>query len=199
MSVDYDVAIGTNLFRFLTAGFVLAMAAQVGGIAQIVKLGSERVDSATGPLLLSTLAGTSVVARLIGGVVAARVDLVRLIVGFSAVQALALCVLALGDSRGVLVVGAVLFGCTMGNLLMLQPLVLADRFGVAHYPRIFALSQLIVTGIGVAGGPYLLGLLHDLESYRTSYLAATALSATGAIIFGAAAASRTTVRHAVVA
>ena len=91
-----------------------------------------------------------------------------------------------GESRIALVLSAVLFGCTIGNLLMLQPLVLADRFGVAEYPKIYSVSQLIVTGLGVAGGPYLLGWLHDVSSYRTSYAVAAALSVAGGFVFFAA-------------
>jgi MFS family permease len=101
----------------------------------------------------------------------------------SAVQGLSLIWLSQVDSKALLVAATLLFGCTIGNLLMLQPLVIADRFGVANYPRVFAFSQLIVTGFGVAGGPYLLGWLHDVSSYAASYLAAAGLSFAGAVVF----------------
>ena len=48
---------------------------------------------------------------------------------------------------------ALFFGATVGNLLMLQPLLLAEAFGVREYPRIY-LSQLLST-LGVAPGPAL--------------------------------------------
>jgi predicted MFS family arabinose efflux permease len=82
-----------------------------------------------------------------------------------------------------LLAATVLFGCTIGNLLMLQPLVIADRFGVANYPKIFALCQLIVTGFGVAVGPYLLGFIHDASGYPASYVTAAALSLGGSLVF----------------
>ena len=43
---------------------------------------------------------------------------------------------------------------------MLQPLLIAERFGVLDYPRIFSRSQ-FVTMFGTAGGPLLLGWLYD--------------------------------------
>jgi MFS family permease len=184
--MSYAEAVRTIFFVLATVAFVLSMAAQVGGIAQLAKLGSERVDAATGTLLVSTVAGASVVARLIGGVVASRVRLILMTAVLSIVQGVSLGLMSVGESRTALVLSTVLFGCTIGNLLMLQPLVLADRFGVAEYPKIYSVSQLIVTGLGVAGGPYLLGWLHDVSSYRTSYSVAAVLSVAGGLVFFAA-------------
>ena len=60
---------------------------------------------------------------------------------------------------------------------MLQPLLIAERFGVLDYPRIFSRAQFI-TMFGVAGGPLLLGWLYDnAGGYRTSYIVAAVLLA----------------------
>lgn len=186
-AADHRSAIATWFFRLVTLGFVFAMAAQVGGIAQLSKFGTERIGTEDfGTLLVSTVAASSVVARLVGGVVATRVSLVLMTGWLAAVQGLALLWLSQGMSRLPLVLATVAFGCTIGNLLMLQPLVLADRFGVANYSRVYSLSQLIVTGFGVAGGPYLLGWLRDRQSYELSYSVAAAGSVIGAVIFFAA-------------
>lgn len=179
--VSYEQAVGSRFFKLVALGFVLAMGAQVGGIAQLFKLGTERAD--VGAALVSSVAFASVVARLVGGVVASRVTLIAMTSTLAAVQGLSLVWISQVHGRFGLIAAALLFGCTIGNLLMLQPLVIADRFGVANYPRIFALCQLIVTGFGVAGGPYLLGYLHDVSSYTTSYLAAAGLSMAGAVVF----------------
>lgn len=185
MGVDYDLAVRSRFFRFVAFGFVFAMGSQVGGIAQLAKLGTERIDRPTGALAVSAVALASVVARLIGGVVASRVSLVPMTAVLAAVQSFALVLLAESTSKGALLLSALLFGCTIGNLLMLQPLVIADRFGVRNYPRIFALEQLIVT-VGIAGGPFLLGALHDAVSYRLSYWVAAAMSLVGAVSVGLA-------------
>ena len=59
---------------------------------------------------------------------------------------------------------------------------LAERFGVLDYPRIFSRSQFI-TMFGTAGGPLVLGWLHDnAGGYRTSYLVAAGCSLAGACV-----------------
>ncbi len=192
MGVPYEVAVRSRFFRMVTAGYVLVLGMQVGGITHLVKLGNERAGDGTGGRLIAGLTIASVVARLIGGVVADRRPLVRLAVGFAATQAVALALLSQVDSAALLVLCAVLFGATIGNILMLQPLLFADAMGARDYARIFALNQLIVVA-GVALGPFLLGALHDAASYTVSYLVGAALCAVGVVLLsraGSTAAAR---------
>ena len=182
--IPYDQAIRTRFFGVLAAAFVLAMGAQVGGLSQIANLGSERIDRAAGAAAITALALGSVIGRLVGGVLADRLPLIRLAAVLSVGQGLALIGIGLADSRVALVVIAFVFGTTVGNLLMLQPLITAAGFGVLAYPRIFALLSLIVTA-GVAGGPFLLGFLRDQSSYQTSYVVAGLLSFGAAVVFTA--------------
>src|SRR3546814_10439856 len=78
LGVPYDVAVRSRFFRMVTAGYVLVLGMQVGGITHLVKLGNERGGDGTGGRLIAGLTIASVVARLIGGVVADRRPLVRL-------------------------------------------------------------------------------------------------------------------------
>ena len=57
---------------------------------------------------------------------------------------------------------------------MLQPLLIAEAFGVRSYGRVYAFNSLFST-IGVAGGPLLLGVLRDTFDYQIAYLLAAAL------------------------
>ena len=169
-------------FWAVTLGYMFVMGAQVGGILQLVKLVEERSGPGAATAVTSVLAGTSVVARLAGGRIVSRLPMSSLTAVLAAIQGVALALLGVLDSRAGLFAAIVLFGATVGNLLMLQPLLIAQRFGVADYPRIFSRSQL-VTVCGTAGGPYLLGRLHDQAgSYRTPYLIAGALSLAGALL-----------------
>jgi MFS family permease len=183
--VRYERAVQSRFFWIATASFMCFMGAQVGAIAQLAKLGTERIDRATGALMVSAVALASVVARLIGGVLAARVPLGAMTATIAAGQAVAMAFLAVATGKGALIVAAAMFGATVGNLLMLQPLVIADAFGVRDYARVFSLNQLIVT-VGVAGGPFLLGALHDSYSYRVAYLVAAGISVTGTLLLIAA-------------
>ncbi len=80
-------------------------------------------------------------------------------------QALALALLAFA-AKSLLLVGAVLFSITVGNVLMLQPLLLAEAFGTRHYGRIYSVSNLI-TAAGVAGGPALIGVIYEASGGYT--------------------------------
>ena len=172
-------------FLLATAAFVCFMGAQIGGIAQLAKLGEERVGVDTGALALSVLALFSVIARLIGGALAPRLPLTGMTAGLALVQSMALTALAFAGGEAGLLAASALFGATVGNLLMLQPLLMVEVFGVLDYPRVFSLNQLIVSA-GVAAGPFLLGVLHDASGYRLAYLVAGALSLLGAVLVGTA-------------
>ena len=93
----------------------------------------------------------------------------------------AMVALAFATSTGPIFAAIVLFGATIGNILMLQPLLIAERFGVLDYPRIYSRAQLLAL-VGTAGGPLLLGWLYDAAGgYRTSYIVAGVLSLGGAV------------------
>ncbi len=183
--VPYEVAVRSRFFVAVTVGYVFVLGMQVGGISQLVKLGNERGGAGTGGKLIAGLTIASVVARLIGGVVADHRPLIRLAVGFGTVQALGLFLLSFVDSVALLVACAVIFGATIGNLLMLQPLLFAEAMGTRDYARIFAFNQLIVVA-GVALGPFLLGFLRDVQSYRLAYMVAAALGLLGTAILAQA-------------
>lgn len=178
----FATAVRSRFFMGVTVAYVLGLGAQVGAIQQLVKLMEERTDKSSAAVATLFLAGTSVVARLVGGRVAHRAPMARLTAGLMATQAVALALVAVLDAKLALFAAIVLFGATVGNILMLQPLLVAERFGVRDYPRIFSRTQAIAV-IGTAGGPLLLGWLHDnAGGYETSYVVAGACSLAGALV-----------------
>ena len=169
-------ALRSRYFAAVTAAHLLAMLAQVGGIAHLYNLVAERRDAGDAASALSLLALSSLLGRLLGGVVAARTSMRGLAVGLMVGQAAALVALAVLDGRTALLVTSVAFGLTVGNLLMLHPLLLAERFGVLDYGRIYSRSQLVAT-LGVAVGPLFIGALHDVvDGYGIAFAVAGAAS-----------------------
>lgn len=184
--IHYRAALRSRFFRFATAAYAFSMLAQVGGIAHQFKLVSGRVDAATAALSVSLLAGSSVVGRLSGGWLLAYVPMRGFTVLLMAAQAGALGVLARGDARGALLGGSIAFGLTVGNVLLLQPLLLAEAFGVRHYSRIYSLGSFLTTA-GVAAGPALLGVIHDHGGgYGPAFATAAVASLLGAACLGLA-------------
>lgn len=175
-------AVRTRFYGCVTAAYVLMMGAQVGGIQQLVKLAEERTSAETATFATIALASMSVLARLVGGRVITNLPMTNVTAVLGAFQALSLVWLAFAESVVALFAAILLFGATVGNILMLQPLLVAERFGVLDYPRIFSRTQ-FVTMFGTAGGPLMLGWLYDnAGGYRSSYLVAAACSLSGALV-----------------
>jgi predicted MFS family arabinose efflux permease len=102
--------------------------------------------------------------------------------GLMVMQAVGLAILAVAQESAQILVGTVLFGLTMGNSLMMHPLLLAERFGTRDYGRIYSTSQL-VTVVGVAGCPPLIGLLYEASGgYGMPFLAVAGLTLVGLAI-----------------
>ncbi len=175
-------AVRTRFYLTVTFGYVLVLGAQVGAIQQLVKLVEERTDRGTAAAATIALAGMSVVARLAGGRIVARLPMAGFTVGLAVLQAVSMVAIAFAESAVAIFAAIIVFGATVGNLLMLQPLLIAERFGVRDYARIFSRSQFL-TMIGTAGGPLLLGWLYDnAGGYDTSYIVAGCCSLTGAAV-----------------
>lgn len=175
-------AVITRFFVVVTIGYVMILGSQVGAIQQLVKLVEERTDRGTATLATTVLAATSVVARLLGGRLVEKVGTLRLAFVLAGLQSLGMLVLAFAESVVVTFAGIIVLGATIGTILILQPLLISERFGVRDYPRIFSRTQLYTT-FGTAGGPLLLGWLRDTAGgYRTSYVVAAILSLSGAIV-----------------
>jgi MFS family permease len=180
--IHFDVAVRTRFFVAVTIGYLLVLGSQVGGIQQLVKLVEDRTDPATARFAITFLAATSVIARLVGGRLAQVVPMMGFTVVLSGVQALAMISLGFATSTVMIFASIVLFGTTIGNILMLQPLLIAERFGVLDYPRIYSRSQFVAMA-GTAGGPLLLGWLYDVAgTYRTAYAVGALCSLLGMVV-----------------
>jgi MFS family permease len=180
-SVSYAQARRSRFFLGVTVAYLFGLGAQVGAITHLFRLASTRESPAVAALALALLASTSVVGRLTGGWLLLKLPTRAFAVGMLLGQALALALLAFA-TKTLLLAGAVLFGITVGNVLMLQPLLLAEAFGTRHYGRIYSLSNL-VTAAGVAGGPALIGVIYEASGgYVLPYLVVAAASALSCVI-----------------
>ena len=178
IGATFRAASRTRFFRGMCVAYALIFLAQVGAMAHLFNLVRERFGTGTAATAISVLAGTSVLGRLAGGAVVMRVPAKGLTAALTLVQAAALVWISMAGTSALVLVGASIFGLSVGNLLMLQPLLLAEAFGVKEYSRIYSLNQLFGT-IGVAGGPALLGWLHDLADYEVAFTVAAGANLVG--------------------
>ncbi len=178
---DYLAAIKSRFFICITVGYVLIMGAQVGGISHLY----NRIDS-IGGLSLATvcvqaLTVASICGRLAGGWLLTRISIKPFLFCNLMIQFAGLTLIGVVDAPIFVVLASVLFGISVGNLLMLQPLWLAEAFSVSVYPRAFALSNAFSV-LGVAFGPFLLGLIYVNSGYSHAYFFASVISLVALVI-----------------
>jgi len=183
--VDFKEAARSRYFILISVTFIIVMAAQVGAIQHTFKMTKDRIDIDTARAALMVLSGTSVVARILGGIAALKMSLTKLTAFLMAVQSLGIGILAIGDTTFVILLGSVILGTAMGNLLMFHPLLLAEAFGVKDYARIYGMGSLLMI-FGVGSGPFLVGFIRDISSYRSAFAVITIFAVAGLIFLAAA-------------
>lgn len=175
-------ALRTRAFWIISTTQALAVCAQVGGLTHLYALGSDRVSPSVAGTAVSLAAGGSLLGRFLGSAVLLRVSLQAFSRLLLVVQAVALALLGTLDGAPALLGGALLFGLTVGNVLLVQPLLVGEVFGLRDFARVLARSQLVST-FGICSGPLLVGLLRDgTGDYRTGYLAVAGISLLSALL-----------------
>lgn len=181
----YRAALRTRFFVLLTLAYVLCLGFQVGGIAHLYNRAAQLADYRVAAYAVQALTVCSILGRFLGGWLVTRVAIRPFTLGNLVNQGIGFCVLALAHDPVTVLAGAALFGASVGNLLMLHPLWLAEAFGGPAYARIFALSNAL-TVLGVALGPTLMGLVFEAADYRLAYLTAAAGAAAALLLMAAA-------------
>ena len=178
-SIPFRDAVRDRYFYVVSAAYFFLLGTQVGGIAHVFRLASTRESAETAALALGVMAATSTIGRLIGGALLLKVPARAFALAMMAMQAASLALLAFAHSRSAIVAGVGLFGLTMGNSLMLHPLLLVERFGARDIGRIYSVSQVLTMG-GLAAGPALIGLVYEASGgYEVPFLAIAAATLIG--------------------
>lgn len=177
--VAYAQAIRHPFFIGLLLAYIFALGSQVGALSHLYRLASLRANDAVAAATISCMAAASITGRLTAGWLLLKVSARRFTLMIIAAQGASLAFLAFAASPTAVLIGAVLFGLNIGNVLMMQALLLAETFGTRDYGRIFSTCQM-GTMIGVAGGPFLVGAIFQWRGdYQAAYLVAASASALG--------------------
>lgn len=171
----YRSAIRTRFFVLLAIGYMLCMGAQVGGIAHIYSRVEGVSDFATAALAVQVLSVCSIFGRFIGGIALLWLPLRGFTLVMLVIQMVGLGYIGYASTPAMAIVGAGILGVSVGNLLMLQPLWLADAFPGSQYPRVFAFANALSV-FGVACGPFFMGLAYDSADYLVAYVGAVIMS-----------------------
>tara|TARA_R110002110_G_scaffold59726_24_gene168804 strand:- start:9893 stop:11185 length:1293 start_codon:yes stop_codon:yes gene_type:complete len=178
--ISFEDAIRSRFFILCTAAFVFSMMAQVGSLAHQFRLVATRTgDDHVAALAVSIMAAASIAGRLIGGSLLSRVASKTYLLAIYVLQGVAFALFAFAETATALFIVSAIFGATVGNMQMMQPLILAEAFGLKAYARVLSLAQMITTSANAAG-PALLGFLYvTTGGYQTAYLTITLSSLFG--------------------
>lgn len=179
--VSFKVAMNDPFFWGLSVSYLFVMMAQVGAITHQYGLISERLSHQEAALALSILPAFSIAGRLLGGYFLDRLSIRIFTLVMMLVQCASLASLALFDHQLLFMLGLAVFGLSVGNLLMLQPLILTNTYGLLHYSRIFSISNLMTT-FGVAIGPGMMGYIYSISGHYDFPFAIAAVSGLVAVI-----------------
>lgn len=182
----------TRSFWALLAGFVVVLTSQTGFVVHEIAFLEDRMGSRrAAAFALSVTAAGSIVARLAVGSVADRLDVRRVTAVIFCVQALALWGIVSTSSRTLTWVLVLVFGFTIGNVYLMQSLLVGRIFGLVSFGTVFgALSLASQIGSGV--GPFVIGALESATgSYRLPLTVTAAATAVAALVITAARPVRT--------
>ncbi|MFT7472393.1 MAG: MFS family permease [Kiritimatiellia bacterium] len=182
--ITFKQARDTRFFWGISIAYIFLMMAQVGGIAHQYGLARELLSESQTAMAVAILPIASIVGRLIGGWLIDRMSIRLFAIGIMILQTVSLTLLASGVNVLTLCLGLAMFGASVGNLLMLQPLLIAEAFGIREYARIFAVANLM-SSWGTAAGPAVLGLAFAANAnlYSLPYWIAASAAAVGLILF----------------
>jgi len=176
-------AVRTVGFWAIFAAFLLVLVAQTGYIIHQVNFLEERLGSRDqAAFTISVTAFGSIIARLVVGIFADNVDRRLLTFGLFVTQAT--CTLLILHVEGDIAVWTLtlIFGFTIGNIYMMQSLLVGEIFGLVSFGAVFGLISLAgQAGSGI--GPILVGFLEDRTGgYTTPFTVTAALTYLAAFV-----------------
>ena len=179
-------ALRTLGFWGIFIAFLLALVAQTGYVIHQVSFLEERLGSRNeAAFTLSVTALGSIIARLLVGVFADGVDKRLLTVILFVVQGTAILLIIHTENIAATWLLTLVFGLTIGNIYMMQSLLVGELFGIVSFGSIFGLITL-AGQVGSGLGPIGVGFMHDQTGGYGVPFTVTALltyAAAAAILF----------------
>jgi MFS family permease len=175
-------ALATRAFWGLALAFGLGLFAQVGFLAHQLAGLRERVEPADAAFIVSATAFGSVMGRFAIGPLGDRLEKRRIAIALFLVQACATLLFARASGGAALGMASFLFGLTMGNIFMLQPLIVSEYFGVSSFASVLGSLQ-VATSLASGLGPVAVGLAFErFGGYRLPLEGLACIGTTAALV-----------------
>ncbi len=176
-------AMKTVGFWAIFIAFLLVLVAQTGYIIHQVNFLEDRLGSRNeAAFTISVTAFGSIIARLVVGIFADGVDRRMLTVVLFVVQATAILLIIHIENVAATWALTLIFGLTIGNIYMMQSLIVGEIFGMVSFGAVFGLISLAgQAGSGI--GPIGVGWLHDQTGgYTVPFTVTAALTYLAAVV-----------------
>ncbi len=175
-------AAATVPFWAILVAFSLVLMAQTGFVIHQISFLTERFDSANAAAAaLSTTALGSIIARLVVGHFADAWDKRLLAMWLLIIQATAVTTVVLVDHRIVTYAMVLVVGFTIGNIYMMQTLLVGEVFGMLSFATVLGLVG-VVTQTASGIGPLAVGWLEDASGgYTVPFLVTAAMTYAAAV------------------
>jgi MFS family permease len=166
----------TVAFWSIVAAFSLALTGQIAFLVHQVSFLSQYLGTSGAATAVSITAGASIIGRLWLGTFVDRCDNRHVIMVCFLLQSAAVMALAHFHHVVILYLGTFAFGLTMGNIIMMQSLIIGECFGSVSFATISGLAG-VFTMCGAAFGPTIAGAIYDAtQSYQTAFTLFAAVS-----------------------
>lgn len=175
-------AIRTGTFWSIVIAFLLALAGQIAFLVHQVSFLSRYLGISGAATAVSITAGASIIGRLWLGTFVDRCDNRHVIMVCFLIQSIAVMALAHYHHVVILYLGTFAFGITMGNIIMMQSLIIGECFGLVSFATVSGLAG-VFTMSGAAFGPTIAGVFYDAtQSYRTAFTLFAGISLVATLI-----------------
>jgi sugar phosphate permease len=178
-------AMRTTSFWALLIGFTLALAAQTAVLInqQTFLSDSDKLGSlSAAALAVTTTTVGSIVARLAMGQIADGLDKRWVTVGLFALQGLAIALYTIAGSTWSIYLVATVFGFTIGNVYMMQSLLVGELFGITSFATVYSVIAL-AGQLGSAAGMFFIGWARDASGgYTMPFLVLAGVNLTAAVV-----------------
>jgi predicted MFS family arabinose efflux permease len=173
-------------FATLALGFALALFAQVGLISHLVALLAPSLGTATAGWMVSVMTIMAIIGRTALGFTIGGADRRVITVANLLIQVVGVVLLTTTTQPVLLLLGCILFGLGVGNLVSLMPLAAYAEFQPVDVGRVVALI-LAINQASFSFAPGALGAVHDATggyAWPLALVIALQLLASAALLAG---------------
>ncbi len=170
-------AMGTKAFWAIVFAFLFGISGQMSFLIHEVSFMSQFVGPTRAAAAISVTSGASIIGRFSLGAVVDRFDKRVMIMLCFFIQAAAILTAGFSSQVVILYICVFAFGLTIGNVVMLQSLIIGECFGQVSFGTVFGLAGLFISSVS-SFGPMISGFIYDeTQSYRIAFSIFAAMSA----------------------